>query len=70
MNTHLLFPKLLAAVLSILDSANLRNQVYEQSAHIEILETAIDDILRISSISSEESIRLIQGICERVKHHK
>jgi hypothetical protein len=54
--------------MSLLDSVNLRNRVYEQSARIESLELAIEDIERISASTASESERLdlIQGICNRI----
>jgi hypothetical protein len=69
MNTHLLLPKLIAAVMSLLDQANLRNRVYEQAHRIEILETALEDISRISTsrVDSSERLSLIEGICTRVR---
>jgi len=71
MNTHLLLSKLLAAILSLLDSANLRNRVYEQSARIEQLELAIEDIERISAsrVDSSERHKLIKGICDNTKRY-
>ena len=68
MDTSLLITKLLAAILSLLDSVNLRNRVYEQSARIESLELAIEDIERISASTASESERLdlIKGICNRI----
>jgi hypothetical protein len=59
---HTVLPKLIAAILSILDSVNLRNRVYSQQQRIEILETAIDDIARINGIKDP----LIKGITDRV----
>ena len=69
MNTHLILPKLLAAIMSLLDSANLRNRVYAQAHHIEILETALEDIARISAsrVDASERLKLIDGICTRVR---
>ena len=68
MDTSLLITKLLAAILSLLDSVNLRNRVYEQSARIESLELAIEDIERISASTASESERLdlIKNICNRI----
>lgn len=69
MNTHLLIPKLIAAIMSLLDSANLRNRVYEQQERIELLTVALDDIQRISAsrVANSERHRLIVGIIERLK---
>jgi hypothetical protein len=71
MNTHLLVPKLIAAIMSLLDSANLRNRVYEQQQRIEQLELAIEDIERISAsrVESSERHRLIKNICTNTKRH-
>jgi hypothetical protein len=68
LNYTLLLTKLIAAIMSLLDSVNLRNRVYEQSARIESLELAIEDIERISASTASESERLdlIQGICNRI----
>ena len=41
-------PKLVSMILSWLDQGNLRNRVYEQKERIEILETALDDIGRMT----------------------
>jgi hypothetical protein len=62
MNTHLLVPKLIAAIMSLLDSANLRNRVYEQAERIDKLELAIEDIERINANSANPNA-LIAGIC-------
>lgn len=53
--------------MSLLDSANLRNRVYEQQQRIEQLELALDDIVRISSsrVGVSERHRLIVGIVDR-----
>ena len=69
MNTHLLVPKLIAAIMSLLDSANLRNRVYEQQERISQLELAIEDIERISvsRVESSERHRLIKNICINTK---
>ena len=69
MNLHLLLPKFIAAIMSLLDSVNLRNRVYEQSARIDELELALEDIERISAsrVESSERHRLIKGICDNTK---
>ena len=55
--------------MSLLDSANLRNRVYEQQERIELLTVALDDIQRISAsrVANSERHRLIVGIIERLK---
>jgi len=62
MDTHLILPRIIAAVLSLLDSVNLRNRVYSQSARISQLELAIEDIERINANSSNPN-QLISNIC-------
>jgi hypothetical protein len=58
-----LLPKLISALISLLDATNLRNRVYYQQERICILETALDDIQRINSASAANP--LIASICER-----
>ena len=48
--------------MSLLDSANLRNRVYEQAERIQALELAIEDIERINANSANPNA-LIAGIC-------
>jgi hypothetical protein len=45
----------------------MRERYYLQQQRIEILETALEDILRISASRVEQSDRhrLIKGICDR-----
>ena len=64
METHLLFARLISSLMSLLDSANLRNRVYAQQQRIDTLELAIEDIARINSSSAPASERhkLIVGI--------
>lgn len=45
---HTLLPRLIGAVMSWLDSANLRNRVYTQQDRIDTLETALDDVHRMT----------------------
>jgi len=49
-----------------MDHANLRNRVYQQSHHIEILETAISDIDRIN-LNSDHPNKLITNIIANIK---
>ena len=69
MNLHLWLPKLLTALISIIQASTLRERYYLLEQRVELLETAIDDILRISAsrVESSERHRLIKGICERSK---
>jgi hypothetical protein len=69
MNTHVLLVKLITALISIFQAASLRDRYYSAQERITLLETAIDDILRISASRVEQSERhkLIKGICERVQ---
>ena len=66
MDQYAVLARLVSAVLSWLDSANLRNQMYAQRERIEILETAIEDIDRInaSTASSEQRQQLIAGVVD------
>jgi hypothetical protein len=64
---HTLIPKLISALISLLDATNLRNRVYTQQERICILETALDDIQRINSASAANP--LIHNICLRVNTH-
>ena len=61
MDTHLIIPRLIAALLSLLDSANLRNRVYTLEERVAMLELAIEDIERINSRSTSPN-PLIAGI--------
>ena len=63
MDTHLILPRIIAAVLSLLDSVNLRNRVYSQEQRIQRLELAIEDIERINRGSLHPNL-LIARICE------
>lgn len=69
MNTHIWLVKILAGLFSIFQASTLRDRYYLAQQRIELLETAIDDILRISASRVEQSQRhrLIKGICERVQ---
>ena len=69
MNTHVWLIKLITALISIFQASTLRDRYYLAQERITILETAIDDILRISAstVDSSERIKLIKGICARVR---
>ena len=68
MNTHIWLVKLLAGLVSIFQASSLRDRLYTALNRVEILETALDDIARISAsrVESSERHRLIKGICDRV----
>ena len=65
---HTLVPRLLSAILSVLQSTSLRNRVYAMEDCLDILETAIEDIERINSNAANPNA-LISGIVANVKHH-
>ena len=56
-------------LISLFQATSLRERYYLALNRIEILETAIDDIERISSsrVDSSERHRLINNICDRTK---
>ena len=66
MDHSAILARVISAVLSWLDSANLRNRMYEQRSRIEILETALEDIERISQSRADtaEQRKLIAKIIE------
>ena len=49
-------PKLISMLLSWMDSANLRDQMYSQAQRIEILETALEDIDRVNAAGAKDAI--------------
>ena len=63
-----LLPILLSKLLSLLQATTLRERYYLALNRIDTLDTAIDDIARISesTVDTHERIRLIKGICDRV----
>lgn len=65
MNTHLWIGRIIASILSLLQATTLRDRYYTALQRIELLETAIDDIGRINSQSSQNP--LIQGIVDRLR---
>jgi len=69
MNTHIYLAQLLTALVSIFQASTLRDRYYSALERITILETAIDDIERISAsrVEQSERHRLIKGICQRVQ---
>lgn len=66
METHVILSRLIAAIMSLLDSVNLRNRVYEQKQRINTLELAIEDIERINANSANPNA-LISGICSNTQ---
>jgi len=61
MDAHLIIPRLIAALLSLLDMANLRNRVYTLEQRVSQLELAIEDIERINANATSPN-PLIKGI--------
>jgi hypothetical protein len=55
-------------LISILQASTLRDRYYTALNRIELLETAIEDIERISSsrVDQSERHRLIKAICDRI----
>lgn len=66
LHTHL--PRLISAVLSIVQSSGLRNRVYAMEDRLDILEVAVEDIERINSNSATPN-PLITRICKGVRDH-
>ena len=66
---HEFLPTLISRLLSILQASSLRERYYQQQERIEILETALDDIKRISASRTDisERHRLIVGIVENTQ---
>jgi len=67
MNTHIWITRIITGLISILQASTMRERYYLQQQRIEILETALDDILRISAsrVDVSERHKLIKGICDR-----
>ena len=70
MSTHIWLSKLIAGLLSILQASTLRDRYYSSLERIEVLETAIEDIERISAsrVESSERHRLITRICSYARN--
>ena len=66
---HSILPKLLSAILSVLQSTSLRNRVYAMEDRLDILEVAVEDIARINA-SSLEPNPLIANVVANVAKHK
>lgn len=64
MNFHLVLPRLLSAIMSLLQATDLRNRMYAQAERIEILETALTDIGRINSSKDPRAQELIHNIVQ------
>ena len=64
-----LIPRILSALLSWFTASPLRERMYLQQQRIEILETALADIERISQsrVNISQRHKLIVGIVERSK---
>ena len=69
MNTHIYIVKILAGLVSIFQASTLRDRYYSAVNRVEILETALEDIERISAsrVDYSERHRLIKGICDRAQ---
>lgn len=69
MNTHIWLTRLITGLISIFQASTLRDRYYTALNRIELLETALEDIGRISAsrVDSSQRHKLIKGICERVK---
>ena len=67
---HNILPVAISKLLSLLQATTLRERYYTALERIELLETAIMDIERISASRSTQSERhrLIAGICDRVQN--
>ena len=65
MNTHIWLTKIIMALVSVFQATTLRDRYYTLQERNTILETAIDDIARINSATSQN--QLITGITTRVK---
>ena len=68
---HNWIPVIVARLLSVLQAASLRDRYYTLQQRNEILETALDDIQRISNsrVEVSERHRLIVGIIENTKKY-
>ena len=66
---HTWLPVIIAKILSILQASSLRDRYYTAQQRIEILETALEDIERISKsrVDVSERHRLITGIISNTK---
>ena len=70
MMTHTWIPIIIARIISLLQATTLRDRYYTALNRIELLETALDDIARISGsrVDSSERHKLIVGIVTRIKN--
>lgn len=71
MNTHIWLTRLIAGLISIIQASTLRERYYLLEQRCEILETALEDISRISAsrVDSSERHQLIKGICDHTIHN-
>ena len=67
MNTHIWITRIITGLISIVQASTMRERYYLQQQRVEILETALQDILRISvsHVDASERSRLIRAICDR-----
>ena len=72
MNTHLWISRIVMALVSLFQATSLRDRYYTALNRIELLETAMDDIARISAsrVDQSERHRLIVGIITRIKDNE
>ena len=63
MDTSRILAQILTSIVSIMDSANLRNRLYLKQQRIDELELAVEDIERINGGDN----KLIEGICQRLR---
>ena len=66
---HTWVPVIISRLLSVLQASSLRERYYTLEQRVEILETALEDIERISSsrVDISERHRLIVGIVKNTK---
>lgn len=64
MNTHIWISRLISGLISIAQASSLRDRYYTLEHRVEVLETALADIERISEsrVAVSERLRLIQRI--------
>jgi len=62
-DTSRILAQILTSIVSIMDSANLRNRLYLKQQRIDELELAVEDIERINGGDN----KLIEGICQRLR---
>ena len=66
LHTHI--PRIISAIMSLLQATSLRNRVYAMEDRLDILEVAVEDIERINANSATPN-PLIATICTNVRAH-